>query len=95
MDAKRSNRLNDDGSPTGSAGKRQHAGEAGQQIDGAAKWAPLRRYLQFELHFIERSTEVGGLNGSDDCAAFVAGDIREIAAHERQQKSAALWIAKI
>jgi hypothetical protein len=40
-------------------------------------------------------TEVSGLNGLDDPAAFVAGDVREIAAHERQQKSAALWIAKI
>jgi hypothetical protein len=95
VDAKRSNRLNDDGSPTGSAGKRQHAGEAGQQIDGAAKWAPLRRYLQFELHFIERSTELSGLDGLDNRAAFVADDIHEITPFERQQESAAFWSTKI
>jgi hypothetical protein len=39
--------------------------------------------------------KVSGLHGLDNRPAFVAGDVREIAAHERQQKSAALWIAKI
>jgi hypothetical protein len=48
-----------------------------------------------ELHFVERSTEVSGLNGLDSCAAFVADDVREIATLEREQKSAALLISKI
>jgi hypothetical protein len=47
------------------------------------------------LHFVERSTEVGGFDSLDDCAAVVADDIDEIAALERQQESAALGIAKI
>jgi hypothetical protein len=88
--------VNDDGSATRSAGKRQHSGEAGQQIDGAAKRAPLRRYVQFELHFIERSAEVGGLDGLEDSRSHSSQMIStEIIPLERQQESAAFWSTKI
>jgi hypothetical protein len=40
------------------------------------------------LHFVELSTEVGGFDSLDDRTAFVADDIDEIAALERQQESA-------
>jgi hypothetical protein len=46
------------------------------------------------LHFIERSPEVSGPDGLVNRAAFVADDVSEIAAFERQQETQAL-IAKI
>jgi hypothetical protein len=77
-----------DGSAARSAGKCQHLGETGQQ-------APLRRHVELELHFIERSSEVSRSYGLNGCAAFVADDVREVRALERQEESAALCIAKI
>jgi hypothetical protein len=47
------------------------------------------------LHLIKRATEISGLDALDDRAAFVADDIREITAIERQQESATFWSTKI
>jgi hypothetical protein len=47
------------------------------------------------LHPIERAAKVTSSYGLYDCATFVADDIREITALEREEQSATIWIAKI
>jgi hypothetical protein len=79
----------------GSAREGEHAIEAGEQVHGSAVRADLARHAQSELHFIERAPYIRRRNGLQDHTAFVAGDIRHVAALHSEEQTAALGIAEV
>ena len=77
------------------AGEYHNLREAGQEIDGAAVGALLRRDIERQLHFIQSLFEVDDRYSTNHGITLIAQDVRVMSPNNAKQAAAAFRVAEV